>query len=72
MTATKAHIRATTKYEAKAYGKVLLRLRNDSDVNVDTLKAIASATGTSVNGFITDAIREKIERDGLDLPDLKA
>lgn len=38
----------------------------------DVLSLIPEMTGYSIQGFIKAAIKEKIERDGLDLPDLKA
>lgn len=63
MPATKAHIRATTKYEAKAYDKILIRIRKDGDVTRETIAKAAELEGISLNGFIIEAIKEKMERD---------
>ena len=60
MPASKAHIKATQRYEQKAYDKILVRFRKDSDVNRDTIKAAAEATGQSVNEYIVDAIKAKM------------
>lgn len=59
--ATRAHIKATTKYEAKAYDKILLRLRKDSDITRETITAAAEAAGQSVNAYILEAIRDKLK-----------
>lgn len=61
MPATEAHIRATTKYESKAYDKILLRLRKDSDINKDAIQAAADRAGQSLNSFILKAVEEKIK-----------
>ena len=62
MTTTKAHIQATGRFEKKTYDKVLLRLRKDTEPTRDTITEAAAAAGTSLNMFIVEAIREKIER----------
>lgn len=56
---TPAHIRATTKYEKKAYFKTLVRFHAEDE------ELIRKAAGDSINGFIVRAVLEKIERDGL-------
>lgn len=48
------------RYEDKAYDKVLVRLPKGHKA---TIKAHAEAHGQSVNGFINEAIDEKMERD---------
>lgn len=53
MTATKAHIRATEKYNAKAYDEIKLRVKKGEK---SSLQAIAAEQGISVNSFITTAI----------------
>ena len=50
------------KYEAKTYSKILLRIRNDGADGVTVEDIKAAAAGGSVNGFILDAIREKLNR----------
>ena len=63
MAQSKAHIDATGRYEKKAYDKILLRIRKDSAVNGDVIRAHAESRGESVNGFLLRAITETIERD---------
>ena len=55
---TQAKQRAVARYNAKNYTRIALRLRNQ---DADELKGILN--GRSINGFVTDAIREKIERE---------
>ena len=60
---TQAHIDANARYDKKAYARVLLRVRNDSELNLDAIRAHIAETGESLNGFIMRAIAETIERD---------
>ena len=60
---TQAHIDANARYDTKAYARVLLRVRNDSELNLDAIRAHIAETGESLNGFIMRAIAEAIERD---------
>lgn len=53
------------RYEAKAYDKVYIRLRKD-DLNAEAIKAAAEQAGESVNAYIVRAIRERMEREGVD------
>lgn len=53
MTMSKAHIKASAKYNAKAYEQIILRVKKGEKA---TLQAIASEQGMSVNAFITTAI----------------
>lgn len=66
MPATEAHIRATTKCESKAYDKILLRLRKDSDINKESITKAAENAGMSLNGYILDAIQDKMEGNKAD------
>ena len=59
---SKAHIKATTKYEAKAYDKVLLRIRKDGDLTREDITAAATAAGESLNEYILNSIRERMNR----------
>lgn len=61
MAVTKAQIKATAKYEAKAYDKTLIRLPKG---RLDEIRAHIEPTGESLNGFIGRAISETMERDG--------
>ena len=60
---TQAHIDANARYDKKAYARVLLRVRNDNEMNLDAIRAHIAETGESLNGFIMRAIAETIERD---------
>ena len=64
--ATAAHMRATQKYEQENYKKILLRIRNDGKdggPRYDDLVLSASRAAKSLNGYILEAIQEKIYRD---------
>ena len=65
MPVSKAQQRATAKYEAKVYDKLLLRLQKGQK---ETIQAHAAAQGESVNGFINRAIIEAMERDAAGIP----
>ena len=60
MAVTKAQKAATAKYEAKAYDKVLLRLPKGKKAEIE---AHSKPRGESLNGFISRAIDNQIERD---------
>ena len=53
MTTTKAHIKATAKYNAKTYEEIKLRVKKGEKA---TLQAIAKEQGISVNALITAAL----------------
>ena len=48
------------RYQDKAYDKILVRMPKGRK---DEIKAHAEAKGKSVNGFINEAVDEKMERD---------
>ena len=60
MAASKAHIKATNKWMAKAYDRINLTVPKGQK---DTIKAHAETRSESVNGFIGRAILEAMERD---------
>nr|DAK81783.1 MAG TPA: Putative plasmid related protein-helix-helix, DNA BINDING PROTEIN [Bacteriophage sp.] len=53
--ASAAHIRATAKYEEKAYFKTLVRFKKADE------ERIRSAAGDSLNGFITKCVLDRLE-----------
>lgn len=63
MAKSDAQIRANAKWERKAYDKILLRLRKDSELNGDALRQYAESRGESTNSFIIRAIKETMARD---------
>lgn len=48
------------RYEDKAYDKVLVRMPKGKK---EVIQSYTEKTGQSVNGFINDAIDEKLERE---------
>lgn len=56
----KASTKAQNKYIAKAYDRINLVLPKGRK---DEIKDHAAARGQSVNGFIVEAITEKMERE---------
>lgn len=54
--ASAAHIRATTKWEKENYDKVLVRFPKG------TKDKILDSGAKSVNGYIVDAVNEKLNR----------
>jgi len=63
---SEAKRRADNKWDAKAYDKVLVRMRKDREPTRETVTRAADALGMSLNGFIMEAIKEKIERTEAD------
>ena len=60
MAVSKAQKAATAKYEAKVYDKVLVRLPRGKKSEIEEY---IKPKGESLNGFISTAIDEKLERD---------
>lgn len=58
---SKAQIKSTTKYEHNNYDKVTLRLRRDADLTRDRLQEAADAAGESLNSYIMEAVRRRME-----------
>lgn len=61
MPTTKAQQRAVNKYMKENYDRVNLTLPKGQK---ERLKARAGAQGQSVNGYILEAVNEKMEREG--------
>lgn len=57
MPLTEAKAKANQKYDTKAYWKFTMRIRKEYE------EEIRKYAGTSLNGFVTEAIMEKIERE---------
>lgn len=51
------------RYNAKAYDRVNLVLKKETDTSKDAVQAAADAAGETLNGYITKAIRERMERE---------
>lgn len=63
MAQSKAHMEATGRYNKKAYDRIELKLRKDSELNGNLIRAHAESKKESVNGFLTRAVMETIKRD---------
>lgn len=57
---SEARKRANAKYNAKAYTKLMVRIRKEDE---DAIRAAIEASGESVNGYILKAIRQRMERE---------
>lgn len=60
---SQAHIDANARYAKKAYDRTLIRVRKDAELNGEAIRTHATAMGESLNGFITRAVAEAVERD---------
>lgn len=60
MAQSRAHIQATTRWESKAYDKVTLRLRKDTEPTRETITEAATAAGMSLNAYVLEAVKEKM------------
>ena len=60
---SKAQIKSTTKYEHNNYDKVTLRLRRDADLTRDKLQEASDAAGESVNAYVMEAVRRRMEEE---------
>lgn len=61
MPASKAQQRAVSKYMKENYDEIKVRVEKGKK---NSIKAHADSKGQSVNGFINEAIDEKMEREG--------
>ncbi len=59
MAVSKSQLRATKKYDKGHYFKKLVRFRKEDE------EAIRAAAGNSLNGFIVDAVMEKVRASGV-------
>lgn len=60
----KASAASKNKYNAKVYDRVALMLRKGTPTNKAQVQAAADAAGESLNGYITKAIAQRMEREG--------
>ena len=61
MPVSKAHIGATTKFEHNTYDKVTLRIRRDADLTREKVQEAADAAGESLNSYVMEAVRRRME-----------
>ena len=61
-----AHIRATTRFESKAYDKIQVRIRkdrlDDSGLSREIIQKAAASEGLSVNAYILKAVNAYMNR----------
>lgn len=58
----KSQTRAKNKYNAKTYDNLRIVVPKGKK---DVIKAFAESKGKSINGFVNEAIDEKMKRDSL-------
>lgn len=66
MPQSQAHMKATNRFNSKAYETITIRLRKDktdnSGLSREIIQNAADAAGLSLNAFCLAAIKEKIEK----------
>ena len=58
-----ARTKANNKWNAKAYDRVNLVLKKETSPTKDEVQAAADAKGESLNAYIVEAIRQRLESD---------
>ena len=58
---SEAQNKATQKYQKKAYENINFRLRKGETPTKEDISAAADAVGESVNGYIKEAIKQRIK-----------
>ncbi len=61
MAVSKAHIKATAKYNAKAYDRIEIKVKKGEKAG---LQSLATQQGMSLNAFIITAIEHYIKEQG--------
>ena len=60
---TAAKMAAVNRYNQKNYVKITLRVRNDTEPTRDTISAAAAEAGESLNEFILNAIKQRLNME---------
>lgn len=60
---TQAQKEATARYQKKAYDKILLTIRKDGTMTADMIKEAAQKAGVSVNSYILQAVRRRMDTE---------
>lgn len=53
----------TQEYSAEHYERITFRLLKDGEVSKSAIEAAAAAAGESVNAYVTEAVRRRIESE---------
>lgn len=61
---TQAQVRATSKYNSKNYDTLTIRIRKDGrdEITAEEVKLAADSSGESLNSFILQSIRERMNQ----------
>ena len=61
---TPAQVRATNKYNSKSYDALTIRIRKDGgdEITAEEVKTAADSAGESLNSFILQPIRERMNQ----------
>lgn len=49
------------KYVSSNYDRVLVKIRKDAEITRESMKAAADQAGESLNGYILEAVRRRME-----------
>lgn len=60
---SKSQAEATRKYDEKTYDKILLRLKKNGEPSKESIQAHALKAGETLNGYITNAVKMRIEKE---------
>lgn len=63
---TQSQNKAVQRYQKKAYDRISFRLRKDGELNYDVLAEKAAEAGESMNEYVMNAVRMRIESEKRD------
>lgn len=61
MNITEARYKANKKYDSKTYKRINVCVRKDSPINHERIKAEAEKAGESINQYILNAVKMRID-----------
>lgn len=59
---SQAQNKATQKYIHNSYDQISIRLRKDGEITRETIQAAADQAGQSLNSYIVEAVKEKMQK----------
>ena len=51
------------KYRSTNYDTILLKIKKDAEISRDEIKSMADLAGESVNSYVLEAIKRRIEEE---------
>lgn len=55
--------RYSIKYRSTNYDTILLKIKKDAEISRDEIKSMADLAGESVNSYVLEAIKRRIEEE---------